>query len=72
MGDPHLYQLSEHDMNKKIIAPHDANMLPVTQAKDNRVPAPPKLVFLTNKAGAFANPLAEDESAWLRIGWFRV
>jgi hypothetical protein len=32
----------------------------------------PKLVYLTNKAGAFANPLAKDEAAWLRIGWHKV
>jgi hypothetical protein len=64
MGDPHLYQLSEHDMNKKQLTPvHEDAPLEVSK---------PKLVFLTNKAGAFANPLAEDESAWLKIGWYRV
>jgi hypothetical protein len=35
---------------------------------------PPKSnkVKLTNKAGAFANPLAKDVDAWLKIGWYRV
>jgi hypothetical protein len=29
-------------------------------------------VQLTNKAGAFANPLAKDFDAWAAIGWFKV
>jgi|TARA_R110000744_G_scaffold314564_1_gene421587 hypothetical protein len=32
----------------------------------------PKLVYLTNKAGAFANPLASDFDAWAAIGWYKV
>jgi hypothetical protein len=51
-------------MNKKQLTPVRENV-PLEASK-------PKLVFLTNKAGAFANPLAEDESAWLKIGWYRV
>ena len=35
-------------------------------------PADPKLVYLTNKMGGFANPLAKDVDAWLKIGWSRV
>jgi hypothetical protein len=35
-------------------------------------PEAPKLVFLTNKAGAFANPLASDFDAWAAIGWYKV
>jgi hypothetical protein len=35
-------------------------------------PEAPKLVYLTNKAGAFANPLAKDFKAWAAIGWFKV
>ena len=31
-----------------------------------------KLVYLTNKAGAFANPLASDFDAWAAIGWYKV
>jgi hypothetical protein len=51
-------------MNKKQLTPvHEDAPLEVSK---------PKLVFLTNKAGAFANPLAKDESAWLKIGWYRV
>jgi hypothetical protein len=59
-------------MSKTIIAPPDANMMPVAQVKDNRKPPAQKLVYLTNKAGAFANPLAKDEAAWLKIGWYKV
>ena len=32
----------------------------------------PKLVYLTNKAGAFANPLATEFDAWAAIGWYKV
>ena len=35
-------------------------------------PEAPKLVCLTNKAGAFANPLASDFDAWAAIGWYKV
>jgi hypothetical protein len=59
-------------MSKTIIAPADANMIPVSQVKDNRTPEAPKLVYLTNKAGAFANPLASDFDAWAAIGWYKV
>jgi hypothetical protein len=51
-------------MNKK-------QQTPAREDAPLEVPAP-KLVFLTNKAGAFANPLAKDESAWTAIGWYRV
>jgi hypothetical protein len=37
--------------------------------KDN---GEPKLVYLTNKAGAFANPLASEFDAWAAIGWYKV
>tara|TARA_R110000823_G_scaffold51243_1_gene127842 strand:- start:83 stop:250 length:168 start_codon:yes stop_codon:yes gene_type:complete len=33
-------------------------------------PRKPETVKLTNKAGAFANPLAKDAAAWLKIGWY--
>jgi|TARA_R110000851_G_scaffold210400_1_gene362804 hypothetical protein len=59
-------------MNKTITAPSDAKMMPVSQVKDNRPPASDKKVYLTNKAGAFANPLAKDFDAWAAIGWYRV
>jgi hypothetical protein len=35
-------------------------------------PRKPEKVKLTNKAGAFANPLAKDAAAWLKIGWYRA
>jgi hypothetical protein len=35
-------------------------------------PRKPEKVYLTNKAGAFANPLAKDFDAWAAIGWFKV
>ena len=35
-------------------------------------PEAPKLVYLTNKAGGFANPLASDFDAWAAIGWYKV
>jgi hypothetical protein len=46
-------------------------LTPAREDAPLEVPAP-KLVFLTNKAGAFANPLAKDADAWLKIGWYRV
>jgi hypothetical protein len=69
MGNAHLHQLSEHNMSKKQTYPIriDETMTDLPAA-----PEAPKLVYLTNKAGAFANPLAKDFKAWAAIGWFKV
>lgn len=32
----------------------------------------PSKTKLTNKMGAFANPLTKDVDAWLKIGWYLV
>jgi|TARA_R110000796_G_scaffold19198_4_gene57531 hypothetical protein len=48
----------------------------LTRKSDEPAEAPkpraPEKVYLTNKAGAFANPLAKDFDAWAAIGWFKV
>ena len=35
-------------------------------------PSKSEKVKLTNKAGAFANPLAKDAAAWIAGGWYKV
>ena len=69
MGNTNLHQLSEHNMSKKQTYPTriDEKMTDLSPE-----PEAPKLVFLTNKAGAFANPLASDFDAWAAIGWYKV
>jgi hypothetical protein len=67
MGNANLYQLSELNMSKKQTYP-----IRINEQMTDLPPEAPKLVYLTNKAGAFANPLASDFDAWAAIGWYKV
>jgi hypothetical protein len=67
VGNANLYQLSELNMSKKQTYP-----IRIDEQMTDLPPEAPKLVYLTNKAGAFANPLASDFDAWAAIGWYKV
>jgi hypothetical protein len=67
MGDAYLHQLSEFNMSKKQTYP-----IRIDEQMTDLPAETPKLVYLTNKAGAFANPLASDFDAWAAIGWYKV
>jgi hypothetical protein len=67
VGNANLYQLSELNMSKKQNYP-----IRIDEQMTDLPPEAPKLVYLTNKAGAFANPLASDFDAWAAIGWYKV
>jgi hypothetical protein len=67
MGNANLYQLSELNMSKKQTYP-----IRINEQMTDLPPEALKLVYLTNKAGAFANPLASDFDAWAAIGWYKV
>jgi hypothetical protein len=67
MGNTNLHQLSELNMSKKQTYP-----IRIDEKMTDLPAEAPKLVYLTNKAGAFANPLESDFDAWAAIGWYKV
>jgi hypothetical protein len=67
MGNTNLHQLSELNMSKKQTYP-----IRIDEQMTDLPAEAPKLVYLTNKAGAFANPLASDFDAWAALGWYKV
>jgi hypothetical protein len=72
MGNTNLYQLSEHNMSKKQTYPIRIDEKMTDLPAEAPKPRKAENVYLTNKAGAFANPLAKDFDAWAAIGWYKV